>query len=108
MPGTPTPFTRILVIQSNPSAAAQIRSALAAPDNGSFQIECVRLLSEGLERLSVKNADAVLLALDLPDSNGIATFEQVFAAAPDVPILILGGERAEALAKEAVGLGAQD
>jgi len=108
MPTTPTPPTRILVIEGDSSTTAQIRSALAAPNNSSFQIECVSLLSHGLEHLAAKNTDAVLLALDLPDSQGISTFEKVFAAAPDVPVLILGGDRAEALAKEAVGQGAQD
>ena len=108
MPTTPTPSTRILVIDGDPSSTALIRSALAVPDSGSFQIDCVGLLADGLERLAAKNTDAVLLALDLPDSPGIATFEKVFAAVPDVPVLILGRERAEALAKEAVGRGAQD
>jgi PAS domain S-box-containing protein len=81
---------------------------LATPDSGSFQIECVGALADGLELLAAKNTDAILLALDLPDSQGIETFEKVFAAAPDIPVLILGGERAEALAKEAVGQGAQN
>jgi diguanylate cyclase (GGDEF)-like protein/PAS domain S-box-containing protein len=45
--------------------------------------------------------------LSLPDSQGIETFDKLFSAAPDVPILVLGNGN-EALAKEAVGRGAQD
>jgi hypothetical protein len=36
------------------------------------------------------------------------TFDKLFAAAPDVPILIFGRNGNEALAKQAVGRGAQD
>jgi len=105
---TPIPPPKILLIESDPVAAKEIRAALAAPSTGSFDVECVRQLSEGLARLSKKGIAAVLLALSLPDSRGIETFDKLFAAAPDVPILILGGNVPEALAKEAVGRGAQD
>ena len=105
---TPISPPKILLIESDPVAAREIRAALAAPGTGSFDVECVRQLSEGLERLSKKGIAAVLLALSLPDSHGIETFDKLFAAAPDVPILILGGNVPEALAKEAVGRGAQD
>src|SRR5882724_12310438 len=75
---------------------------------GSFDVQWVQLLSDGLERLSKRGIAAVLLELCLPDSEGIKTFDKLFTAAPDVPILILGGNANEALAKEAVGRGAQD
>jgi len=98
----------ILLIQDNPSVAGQIGVALAAGDAGSFEVEWVRRLSQGLERLSKKRIAAILLDLSLPDSEGIATFDKLFATSPDVPILILAGDKSEALAKEAVSRGAQD
>src|SRR6202011_2309004 len=99
---------KILLIDNDPAAADRILAALAAAGSGSFDVEWVRQLSAGLERLSKKGIAAILLALSLPDSQGIETFDKLFAAAPDVPILILGGNVPEALAKEAVGRGAQD
>jgi len=99
---------KILLIESDPVATNGIRAALAAPGIGPFDVECVHQLSAGLERLSKRGIAAVLLALSLPDSQGIQTFYKVFTAAPDVPILILGGNVPEALVKEAVGRGAQD
>jgi len=105
---TPIPPLKILLIESDPVAANEIRTALAAAGDGSFNVEWVRQLSEGLERLSKKGIAAVLLALSLPDSQGIETFDKVFVAAPDIPILILGGNVNEALAKQAVGRGAHD
>src|ERR1700687_2866863 len=105
---TPILPPKILLIESDPVAADEIRAALAAAGSGSFDVEWVRQLSEGIERLSKRGIAAVLLALSLPDSRGIETFDKLFTAAPDVRILILGLNANEALAKEAVGRGAQD
>jgi diguanylate cyclase (GGDEF)-like protein/PAS domain S-box-containing protein len=104
---TPILAPKILLIQNDPVAADKIRAALAAAGSGSFDVEWVRQLSEGLARLARRGIDTVLLELSLPDSHGIETFEKLFAIAPDVPILILANGN-EALAKEAVGRGAQD
>jgi DNA-binding response OmpR family regulator len=57
-------------MESDPVAANEIRAALAAAGDGSFEVEWVRQLSQGLERLSKKGIAAVLLALSLPDSQG--------------------------------------
>src|ERR1700730_4476485 len=99
---------KILLIENEPGAADKIRAALTAAGSGSFELEWVRQLSEGLERLSKRGIAAVLLKLSLPHSRGIESFDRLFAAAPDVPILILVGSGSEALAKQAVGRGAQD
>ncbi|PYU03677.1 MAG: two-component system response regulator [Acidobacteria bacterium] len=99
---------KILLIENDPAAANEIRTALTAAGDSSFDVEWVQLLSDGLERLSKRGIAAVLLELCLPDSEGIETFDKLFTVAPDVPILILGGNANEALAKEAVGRGAQD
>jgi diguanylate cyclase (GGDEF)-like protein/PAS domain S-box-containing protein len=98
----------ILLIQNDRAAAGRIGVALAAGDAGSFEVEWVRQLSHGIERLSKKGISAVLLDLSLPDSEGVATFDKLFAASPDIPILILAGNASEVLAKEAVSRGAQD
>jgi diguanylate cyclase (GGDEF)-like protein/PAS domain S-box-containing protein len=105
---TPAGRTKILLMENDSTTADSVRVALTSAVNSSFEVEWVRRLSEGLDHLSKKGIAAVLLALTLPDSHGIETFDKLFAAAPDIPILILGGNVPEALAKEAVGRGAQD
>ena len=107
MPSPVLPL-KILLIENDPAAANDIRTALTVAAGSSFDVEWVRQLSDGLERLSEKGIAAVLLELSLPDSQGLQTFDKLFTAAPDIPILILGGTANEALAKEAVGRGAQD
>src|SRR6266849_4555353 len=98
---------KILLIENDPAGAVRIRAALVETSGGTFDVEWVRQLSEGLARLSKGGIDAVLLELSLPDSHGIKTFDKLFSAAPDIPILILGNGN-EPLAKEAVAHGAQD
>jgi diguanylate cyclase (GGDEF)-like protein/PAS domain S-box-containing protein len=98
---------RILLIETDPVVADKIRAALVVAGSRSFEVEWVHQLSEGLARLSKGGIDAVLLELAPPDSHGIETFDKLFSAAPDVPILILGNDN-EALAREAVRHGAQD
>jgi diguanylate cyclase (GGDEF)-like protein/PAS domain S-box-containing protein len=95
------------IIQSDAAAADKIRAALTTGGSRSFELEWVLELSEGLARLSKGGIDAVLLELSLPDSHGLETFDKLFNSVPEIPILILGNGN-EALAKEAVGRGAQD
>src|ERR1700716_616208 len=98
----------VLLIDNDAAAAYDVRAEIAAAGRDSFDVEWVRQRSDGIACLGKKRIAAVLLALSLPDSQGIETFDKLFAAAPDVPILILGGNVTEALAKEAVQHGAQD
>jgi diguanylate cyclase (GGDEF)-like protein/PAS domain S-box-containing protein len=51
---------------------------------------------------------AVLVNLSLPDSQGIETFDRIFHAVPQIPILVLSAAEDEDTAKLAVERGAQD
>src|SRR5487761_1056697 len=97
----------VLLIEANPADARMVRESLTAAAS-SFNVECVIRLSSALARLGEGGVQAVLLDLVLPDSQGVETFDEVFAAAPQVPILILSGAETEDLAKEAVLRGARD
>ena len=100
--------TKILLIEDNSGDARLIREMLAEAESGSFTIEWVPKLSEGLERLSWGEIDLVLLDLALPDSRGLDTFLRAYAQAPDVPFVLLTGIDDETLALTAVRKGAQD
>jgi two-component system, cell cycle response regulator len=69
---------KVLLIENDPASAKEIRAALAGAGRGSFELEWVPQLSEGITRLSKKGIAAILLQLSLPDSHGIET---MFAAA---------------------------
>src|SRR3984885_8089850 len=107
----------ILLIEDDLSYATAIRQALTCSNNGAYEVEWVRHCIEGLERLaeagkqgrhSPHGIAAVLTNLYLADSHGIGTFDRLFCAAPQVPILVLSAVQDEAVAKLAVEHGAQD
>src|ERR1700678_3577998 len=103
-----SPRARVLLIGDNFGIAKLIREALTALHGGSFDLEWVRLLSEGLGRIKEGRVAAILLELALPDSHGMETFDEVFSEAADLPILILADATNESLAGEAVRRGGQD
>jgi diguanylate cyclase (GGDEF)-like protein/PAS domain S-box-containing protein len=107
----------ILLIEDDLSYATAIREALADSGRGAFQVEWVRHCIEGLERLVKSGRQekhrpdgiaAVLADLFLADSHGIGTFDRLFCAAPQIPILVLSAAQDEDIAKLAVEHGAQD
>ena len=104
----------ILLIQDDPADARAVCEALTNSGDGSFQVEWVRCCSAGLERLATDGKQltdgiaAVLIDLFLPDSHGIETFDRLFRAAPQIPILVLCASQDEDIAKLAVQHGAQD
>ena len=113
----------ILLIQDDPTGAQAVRDALLNSSDGTFQVDWVRNCAEGLNRLALTGKQmgrpshmgrhshgvaAVLVDLELPDSRGIETFDRLFQAAPQVPILVLIGASDEAIARLAVQRGAQD
>jgi len=102
------PPPRVLLISDDDGKADRIHRALATPRSASFDVKWIRSLSEGIECVTEPGTAAVLLDLSLPDSDGIHTFEELFKVAPEVPILVLGGENQEGAAAEAVSRGAQD
>ncbi|MGB6487745.1 MAG: EAL domain-containing protein [Steroidobacteraceae bacterium] len=107
----------VLLIQDDCPDAQSVREALIRSSDGAFQVEWVRLCSQGLKRLAeedkpgAQTADvvaAVLVDLFLPDSRGIETFDRLFRLVPQIPILVLSAKQDEDVAKLAVQRGAED
>ncbi|HEX4087036.1 MAG TPA: SpoIIE family protein phosphatase [Chthoniobacteraceae bacterium] len=98
---------RILLVEDDTGDARLIHELLRDA-RSRFAIDHVRRLSEAVERLKQGGIDVVLSDLSLPDSQGIGTFQQLHAAAPHVPVIVLSGLDDETLAVETVERGAQD
>jgi two-component system sensor histidine kinase UhpB len=99
---------RVLLVEDSPVDALFVRESLTGTTNPEYQLECTDLLSSGLRRLAQGGVDALLLDLGLTDSDGLATFRQSQAVAPELPIVVLSGDANEEVAVEAVQAGAQD
>jgi PAS domain S-box-containing protein len=98
----------ILLVSADAETTEKVQTALASPGSASFSVVRVRQLDEGLNHLRQTGVDAILLDLTLPDSQGIETFDRLYAASSETPILIVGGSVDETLAVKAVERGAQD
>jgi sigma-B regulation protein RsbU (phosphoserine phosphatase) len=99
---------RVLLIEDNAGDSRLIREFIAESGGRAFEVEWAKRLDAGLERLARGDISVVLLDLSLPDSHGIATFLNLRARAPDVPVVVLSGLADETLAVQAVHEGAQD
>ncbi len=98
----------ILLIEDNPGDARLIKEYLSDDKNLTFNLQMCERLAPGIEIVENENINVVLLDLKLPDSEGLNTFQKVFAAAPHVPIIVLSGLDDENTAIKAVQMGAQD
>jgi diguanylate cyclase (GGDEF)-like protein/PAS domain S-box-containing protein len=98
---------RVLIVTADQADAGTLDDVLRRAKDGPYAIERVARLSDALERLQAGDIDAILVDLSLPDSQGIETFDKLFAAAPQTPILTLSAEEDELLAVEAVEHGSQ-
>jgi diguanylate cyclase (GGDEF)-like protein len=98
----------VLLIEDNPGDARLIELMLAEDIDSPFRLTCVDRLAHGLEFLSSEKPGLVLLDLSLPDSQGLDTFDKVFAHSPTVPIIVLTGNDDHVIALSAVKTGAQD
>jgi diguanylate cyclase (GGDEF)-like protein/PAS domain S-box-containing protein len=94
----------LLLIENNADDAKLILDALDDPSANHFDVEWVGQLSDGL--LGKGGIGLVGLDLNLPDSQGLATFDKLFAAAPNVPILVFSRLNEASLASEAIKRGA--
>ncbi len=99
---------KVLLIEDNPGDVRLVQKALNGKRRKTFSLEHVDRLSTGLECLSKKEIDVVLLDLSLPDSQGINTFFRVHNRAPEVPTVVISGFDDEMLATKTVHEGAQD
>jgi diguanylate cyclase (GGDEF)-like protein/PAS domain S-box-containing protein len=106
----------ILLVQSHSVHASAIRDALVHSNDGDFRVIWLTTCCDALNHLADNSRPApalepivgVLLDLFLSDSTGIETFDCLFHAAPQIPILILTAAQDEDIAKLAVQRGAQE
>ena len=100
---------RILLVEDDQADARLIEIALAEIENtANMDLVQVARLSKAFESLAERGADAVLLDMNLPDSQGLSTVTRMMEKAPNVPIIVLTGLADEVLTVQALQKGAQD
>ena len=98
----------ILLIEDNPGDARQVQEILCDVPGFAYQFDWADRLSSGMKHLENDHTDIVLLDLNLPDSYGYETYQQLHKRFPDMPIVLLTGLEDEQLGLHAVRDGAQD
>lgn len=99
---------RILLVEDNAGDARLLRETLRDAQSMDFHLVHAETLRQGVEAVTGKGCDVVLLDLSLPDAHGLETVGRMLAAAPTLPIIVLTGLGDETIAVHAVHAGAQD
>jgi PAS domain S-box-containing protein len=98
----------VLLIEDSPSDAWLIDQQLREGSGDSMHVTTVTNLAQALDATANRHFDAALLDLNLPDSQGLATFEGLHAAAPGLPLVVLSGVANADIALAVLRKGAQD
>lgn len=98
----------ILVIDDNPDDREMYVRALRRATQVYYATTEAIDGAQGLEILRSTDADCVLLDYSLPGSDGLDVLKSIRAEWPDLPVVILTGHGNEAIAVEAMKIGAQD
>jgi diguanylate cyclase (GGDEF)-like protein len=104
----PSSTSRVLLVEDDGREATLIREMLRSTWTEGLVITHVERLSDATQELLDHGSSCVLLDLTLPDGDGLLALDHVRTAAPDAPVVVLGEERDEAIALQAVARGAQD
>lgn len=96
---------RVLLIEDNHGDAAVVTQALAQSDMPRFEVQRVASLGEARERLA-EPFDVLILDLQLPDSTGLRSADEILYAAPTTPIVVVSGTADPRTARRCIYWGA--
>ena len=99
---------RVLLIEDNDEHAAIISRHLRHVEAKSIHLSRASCLADGLTQLASDRFDALLLDLQLPDSDIDDTLERTLPHALQLPIIVLSTLEERVLATRALKEGAQD
>jgi len=98
---------RVLLIEDNPGDARLVKEMLSETERIHLT-KWINTLEEGLRFLLEQSVDAVILDLGLPDQSGLGVIRQITEKVPQLPVVVLTGNRDHELALQALNEGAQD
>ncbi len=98
----------VLLVEDSPSDVRLLRELLKEVPAVPLLLTPVDRLDQALPLLHQQSFDVILLDLSLPDSQGLATFLNLFHHVTTTPVIVLTGLDDERLAIQAMQAGAQD
>jgi len=100
--------TTALIIEDDPADATLLRLQLGGFEPKLEVIDHRERLDASLELLRRQRYDIIFVDLALPDARGLDTVRHVRRAAPDGVVVVHSGHEDDALAAQALRLGAED
>lgn len=98
----------ILVVEDDLSYSDLVQFQLTTIGCSAVNIISVQSIAEVQEVKLELDPDVILLDLNILDSNGINTYDQVSSIFPDASLIVLSGMDDQTIALEIVSRGAQD
>lgn len=99
---------QVLLVEDNEHDVELIRRSFRRMSRLRCELDWASSLEAAQSRIPKHQHHVALVDLELGDSWGLSTLEQVRAAAPHLPVIVLTGATSESLALEALRGGAQD
>jgi signal transduction histidine kinase len=106
---------RVLLVEDNPADATLVRQSFSRFSSIDWRFLGVETLGDAITAYQHTDEgsqhtpfDLVLLDLGLPDTRGLATVQQFFAASPEAPVIVLSGLDDTEVALQAIEQGVQD
>jgi len=97
----------LLIIEDNAGDVELVRNLLQDASVRQ-ELHSASTLFEGVEVISNRAIDLVLLDLSLPDIHGFKTLTSFLERCPDVPVIVLTGTNNELIGNQAIKAGAMD
>src|SRR5690242_7043664 len=98
----------ILLIEDNPGDIRLVQETLRESKDLQINLIIANSLAQGQKYIAAELIHVILLDLNLPDSQGIQTFQQVYKFVIKVPIIIMSVLSDKELIYQAMKEGAQD
>ena len=100
---------RVLLLEDDPVSVLLLKDALKRASGEAFTLTHATQVKQLEELLRPGTEfDIIITDLGLSDMQGLETYRQVRLLAPNVPVIVLTGDRDESLGIRAVSEGAQD
>ena len=100
--------TNILLIEDTVGDAVLVKEMIQRTTDFKINLLVADNLARGLKYIAAENLHAILLDLNLPDSRGLKTFQQVHKFSMNTPVVIMSILTDKELIYQAMKEGAQD
>jgi signal transduction histidine kinase len=99
---------KVLLVEDNPDDAVLVQEIMKAEGPSRYGVLFEKTLSDARKRLQKESFHLILLDLNLPDSRGLATLQNLQESAPALAIVVITGIDDEAIALKSLECGAED